>query len=933
MWFRTLSPSGGRGIFWWNLAPLAEIYRGGGGCYTKSWCVRHLRQWFDEHKIFYLKFKGPRFTWARGLLFKRLDRALCNSDWLTKFADNSVLHLPKVASDHRKRGILKLIIVMRRPILSRRSKNGTGRSEAASPQRYQVPNFFPVLNAYDLESTVDPVLEEEIKRVVFSMKPLKAPGSDGLHAIFYQSQWPVVGPSFCKFMADIFNSGKIPQDINTTLLVLIPKVEHPTSLSPHQTSFVPGRHIIDNIVVAQEVVHSMRKKIRKKGLMTIKLSRLVMECVTLARMSILWNGEATTEFALGRGIRQGDPLSPYIFVLCIERLSHGITQAVRDGNWKPIRLAKHGTPLTHLFFADDLLLFADDLLLFAEASMDQASTIDAMLENYCRSSEAKVNKSKTKIYFSKNVVSRDAQLLSNVLGYSVTKDLGCYLGMPFLHSRVNKATYQTILDKVDKRLTGWNAAHLSLAGRITLAHSVLQAMPIYAMQTTLLPALVRGKIEKSCRRFIWDGKSENHKMSMALLMKLSWQVVSNSDKLWVKVICSKYGLDPRHLPLSLPDKQGTRIWRAIRSTWSATMMGARWAVCDGTRTRFWLDCWATKQGPLINLAIHPVPQELVKATVSEFINVHGDWNWSAFEHLFPNSVLLQIASVMPPNHLLGVDKIFCQYEPRGNFTVRSAYEALCQLDSNDTGTAWKLAWTWKGPQAVRIFLWQALHAKLKTKEELSRRHIPISIGCERCGAPIEDVIHVLRDCQCIRRFWLRLVPARNHLSFFQSTLRDWITANLQNKWKIASPSTWECIFGVAIWRLWFWRNHFMVDGKLADNSTIYLDITARANEIHKLNNSHISQQPRRKEIFIGWIPPPWPWCKLNTDGSCRKSEGAGAGGILRDSVDHWISGFCLNIGESSVLMAELWGLYQGLRIAWDTGIKCLLVEVDSLCVI
>ena len=293
-----------------------------------------------------------------------------------------------------------------------------------------------------------------------------------------------------------------------------------------------------------------------------------------------------------------------------------------------------------------------------------------------------------------------------------------------------------------------------------------------------------------------------------------------------------------------------------------------------------------------------MPQELVKATVSEFINGHGDWNWSAFEHLLSNSVLLQIASVMPPNPLLGVDKIFWRYEPRGNFTVRSAYEALCQLDSNDTDTAWKLAWTWKGPQAVRIFLWQALHAKLKTKEELSKRHIPISIGCERCGAPIEDIIHVLRDCQCLKRVWLRLVPARNHLYFFQSTLRDWIIANLQNKWKIASPSTWECIFGVAIWRLWFWRNHFMVDGKLADSSTIYLDIMARANEIHKLNNSHISKQPRQKEIFIGWLSPPCPCCELNTDGSCRKSEGAGAGGILRDSVGHWISGFCLNIGES-----------------------------------
>ena len=101
-----------------------------------------------------------------------------------------------------------------------------------------------------------------------------------------------------------------------------------------------------------------------------------------------------------------------------------------------------------------------------------------------------------------------------MLGYSATNNLGCYLGMPLLHSRVNKATYQTILDKVDKRLTGWNATHLSLAGRITLAHSVLQAMPIYAMQMTFLQAPVHGKIEKSCRRFIWDGKSKSHKMSM-----------------------------------------------------------------------------------------------------------------------------------------------------------------------------------------------------------------------------------------------------------------------------------------------------------------------------------------------------------------------------------------------------------------------------------
>ena len=369
-------------------------------------------------------------------------------------------------------------------------------------------------------------------------------------------------------------------------------------------------------------------------------------------------------------------------------------------------------------------------------------------------------------------------------------------------------------------------------------------------------------------------------------MKLSWEVVSNADKLWVKVICSKYGLDLGHLSLSLPEKQGSGIWKAIKRTWLATMQDACWAVGDGTRARFWLDCWATKQGPLINLAVHPVPHELVNATVSDFLNVHGGWNWSVFDHLLPNSILMQIASVMPPNPLLGVDKIFWSYEPSGHFTVRSAYETLGQLELTATDNAWNHAWSWKGPQATRIFLWQVLHAKLKTKSELARRHIPVSPGCDRCGAPLEDIIHVLRDCYCIKRVWLRIVPARHHSSFFQSSLQDWIIANLQNKWNIPSPLSWECIFGVAVWRLWYWRNHFMVEGKLADSSTVCVDVMARANEIHRLNNSHISQQPWRKEIYIGWRPPPWPWCKLNTDGSCRKDEGAGAGGIIRDSVGH-----------------------------------------------
>lgn len=130
------------------------------------------------------------------------------------------------------------------------------------------------------------------------------------------------------------------------------------------------------------------------------------------------------------------------------------------GEWKPIRLVHNGTPLTHLFFADDLLL--------AEASCDQARVMNSLLDMFCDSFRAKVNKSKTQVYFSKNVVVGEKKIVS-ILGFSVMENLGKYLGMPFLHLRLSKRTHQDIIDKVERRFFGCNASRLSLVGRIILA--------------------------------------------------------------------------------------------------------------------------------------------------------------------------------------------------------------------------------------------------------------------------------------------------------------------------------------------------------------------------------------------------------------------------------------------------------------------------------
>ena len=174
-----------------------------------------------------------------------------------------------------------------------------------------------------------PVDDEEIRDTIFSMKLLKAPESDGLYAIFYQAQWEVVGKSVCKQIKAVFNEETMLEDFLKILIVLIPKIDNPTSLNsfrlislctimyktitkiianklktflpdlvgPHQTSFVPGRHITENIIIAQEVIHSMRQKTGKRGFMAIKVDlekaydRLNWEFIneTLAFVGLLTN--------------------------------------------------------------------------------------------------------------------------------------------------------------------------------------------------------------------------------------------------------------------------------------------------------------------------------------------------------------------------------------------------------------------------------------------------------------------------------------------------------------------------------------------------------------------------------------------------------------------------------------------------------------------
>ncbi|KAH9734293.1 putative ribonuclease H protein [Citrus sinensis] len=589
----------------------------------------------------------------------------------------------------------------------------------------------------------------------------------------------------------------------------------------------------------------------------------------------------TEVFRPGRGIRQGDSLSPYIFVLCIERLSHGIIQAVNQGRWKPIRLTRIGTPLCHLFFADDLLLFL-------EASYGQVDVLNDVVENFCRSSGAKVSNQKTQVFFSKNVPVTLASGIGKALGFSVTNNLGRYLGMPLLHDRVSKKTYQSIIDKIDQRLSGWAAKHLSLAGRVTLAQSVLQAIPIYAMQTTYLPSSVRIKIDQLCRRFIWSGAGSQRKLSLvswdiicrpksngglgfkdmdlmnkALLMKVAWDLFINPSKLCSQVLISKYAAPCDMLITDVPSKNGSYLWRSMGKIWKDFQRGLRWSIGNGQRVKFWDDIWATNGDPLTNYTVTSIPNSMRNMLVADCVDQNGNWLWNKFSFCLNNHAVLRIASMAPPSAL----------------------------------------------------------------------HLDIDPLCGRCHADVESSLHAIRDCVYSRGIWRKLVPAPRQHDFFSYPLRQWIMTNLRRRACDMGSLFWPVMFGTAAWRIWYWRNQVMFNNKSWNGDLIVRDIKARTESICSTLSSVGYRRNARIQKWIRWDPPPWPFLCLNTDGARKGNGEASAGGLLRDCHGNFIHGFSANLGVCSVIKAELWGVLHGLRMAWDLGYRRIQVGTDNCSVV
>ncbi|XP_061371295.1 uncharacterized protein LOC133313895 [Gastrolobium bilobum] len=184
------------------------------------------------------------------------------------------------------------------------------------------------------------------------------------------------------------------------------------------------------------------------------LIELIMKCVQSTNINVLWNGGRTKAFRPTRCIRQGDPLSPYLFVIAMEKLSHIIATATSGGLWKPIRVGVKGPQISHL-------VFADDLMIFMEASEEQ---LDVLMKCLCLFEEIfgqKLSVDKTTIFFSRKTSDVVADRISQRSGFRRVKNMGRYLGSMMQHGRATRDLYESIVDKVRFKLNSWQQQCLS----------------------------------------------------------------------------------------------------------------------------------------------------------------------------------------------------------------------------------------------------------------------------------------------------------------------------------------------------------------------------------------------------------------------------------------------------------------------------------------
>ncbi|CAK8578262.1 unnamed protein product [Lathyrus sativus] len=223
------------------------------------------------------------------------------------------------------------------------------------------------------------------------------------------------------------------------------------------------------------------------------LINLILRAVSSVETNVNWKGARSSYFRPQCGIRQGDPISLCSFH---GNFSHRIEHKVRNKNWNTMKLGEKGSRISHL-------MFVVNLLLFGQATEKQMECLTRTLNKFYNTPGHDISQEKMTLIFSKNVARSMQNKLAHMSVFRIANKLGKYLGIPLRGKNLKKIDFQYLVDQRDAKLTSWKISSLSFTGRITLAKSVIEAIPLYSMMIEKISKAIIQEITCLQRNFIW----------------------------------------------------------------------------------------------------------------------------------------------------------------------------------------------------------------------------------------------------------------------------------------------------------------------------------------------------------------------------------------------------------------------------------------------
>ncbi|XP_050225835.1 uncharacterized protein LOC126675263 [Mercurialis annua] len=782
-----------------------------------------------------------------------------------------------------------------------------------------------ILSAEQATSLSAIFTEEEIFLTLLGCDDNKAPGPDGFNYFFYKKAWKILKHDILQLFFNFHQTGFFPTGLNTAFLVLIPKLKGaidikdfrpislingvfkllskvlanrlspilPLLISDNQFGFIKGRNIHDCHMIASELIHLANR--RKDQVFLIKLdfkkafdsiswdfilkvmARMNFDATWInwissffssSQLSVLVNGSPSKNFSMSRGVRQGDPISPMLFVLAVEGLKALFVKAVDLGLIDGIHVDGYAEPIS-------ILQFADDTLLFVPKDMEMIRNLLRILRCFELVSGLEINYQKSSI-IGINVEDVSMVAASSILNCKIEKLPITYLGLPLSLKPIKAKHWDPIISNFSNQLAGWKGNLLSPAGRLVLVKSVLCSLPVYYLSSFRIPSSVVLSLEQLMRRFLWSGsvlKSGFSKVSWVdvcmpfaygglnispmkfknqiLLLKWIWKLgISDKLSLWFSVISCSSSLSHWFDIEQVDTRRLSHLWKGVHSScvsqqqfWNFFKNGLRISLGSGENVRFWFDVWAGNNS--FNL-LFPGLFNLCRnkySSVSVLFN-SGQQNfsfvWQRRLRLGEQSQLSSLLAIISDNFpSMGPDLFEWNSKPFSPATFSHFWHASVGSPSPQLSRFWKFSI----PPRIQFFMWLLARDRISSNALLARRGVISSFNstCLLCSEE-ESSIHIILQCRFAWEFWNSILHCCSIQWAAPTSIHHFFDfwSSLSSK---RYRCLWQSIWFFGIWELWKARNRRTFRHEIVDiNSLVYSSI-CNAVIYYKDNNSGFNYSP------------------------------------------------------------------------------------------